>query len=89
MPYIPQEQREIYLPSLTMIPAAETSGQLNYQITYLINEFLADPEPPYTRQSYAKYNEAIGVLECAKLELYRRRISAYENDKCEEHGDVY
>ena len=31
----------------------------------------------------------IGVLECAKLELYRRVAAPYEDDKIDENGDVY
>jgi hypothetical protein len=31
----------------------------------------------------------IGVLECAKLELYRRVAAPYEDAKCEDNGDVY
>lgn len=39
--------------------------------------------------SYADINEAIGALECAKLELYRRIAVPYENRKLAENGDVY
>ncbi len=38
---------------------------------------------------YSKINSLIGVLECAKLELYRRVAAPYENDKIDENGDVY
>ena len=38
---------------------------------------------------YSKINALIGVLECAKLELYRRVAAPYENDKIDENGDVY
>jgi hypothetical protein len=34
-------------------------------------------------------NDYIGVLECAKLELYRRVVSPYEETKMQQHGDVY
>jgi hypothetical protein len=30
----------------------------------------------------------MGVLESAKLELYRRKIAPYEDDKIAENGDV-
>jgi len=33
-------------------------------------------------------NDAIGALEGAKLELYRRVISKYEDKKIMENGDV-
>ena len=41
------------------------------------------------RTRYAHLNEAIGVLECAKLELYRRVAAPYEDGKRAETGDVY
>jgi hypothetical protein len=58
-------------------------GNLNYTITKIINAWLGHTP------NYAKYNEVIGVLECAKLELYRRKVSEYEDQKCRENGDVY
>jgi hypothetical protein len=39
--------------------------------------------------SYQNINELIGVLECAKLELYRRVASPYEDEKIQSNGDVY
>ena len=33
--------------------------------------------------------EVLGVLECVKLELYRRVAAPYEDKKCQENGDVY
>jgi len=33
--------------------------------------------------------DAIGALECAKLELYRRVAAPYEDTKIAENGDVY
>ena len=38
--------------------------------------------------NYADINSAIGVLECAKLELYRRQAAPYEDKKIEENGEV-
>lgn len=39
--------------------------------------------------SYKIINEIIGVLECVKLEFYRRIAAPYENDKQQANGDVY
>ena len=39
--------------------------------------------------SYSFLNDFIGVLECVKLELYRRVATPYEEDKRQENGDVY
>ena len=62
----------------------ENSGELNYLITSIINEYLDQKEV-----GYSSLNDVIGVLECAKLELYRRIIAPYEDIKIEENGDVY
>lgn len=57
-------------------------GTLNYIITRLCHWWLGD------NPNYAKYNELIGVLECAKMELYRRKVAPYEDKKIIENGDV-
>ena len=57
-------------------------GTLNYIITRLVHWWLGD------NPNYERYNAAIGVLECAKLELYRRKVSPYEDEKINENGDV-
>jgi hypothetical protein len=61
-----------------------TCGELNYKITTLITYYLNQKG-----KNYSNYNEVVGVLECAKLELYRRLIANYENKKSKDNGDVY
>jgi len=39
--------------------------------------------------SYTFINDCVGALEGAKLELYRRVASPYEDKKIAENGDVY
>ena len=56
-------------------------GQLNYAITNL----LLATQP----KTYAHYNELVGLLECVKLEFYRRAVAAYEEQKILDNGDVY
>ena len=60
-----------------------SSGTLNYIVTKVVKRFLGE------NPNYERYNAAIGVLECAKLELYRRKIIGYEIDKQIENGDVW
>ena len=84
MPYIPQDDRKFlgrYI--ITTIPAGlvVTPGELNYIITNI----LVSTNP----KRYEDYNQLIGVLECIKLELYRRMVAPYEDKKKQEHGDVY
>lgn len=40
-------------------------------------------------ESFARYAEAIAALECTKLELARRRLAPYENQKLADNGDVW
>lgn len=61
--------------------AASRDGCLNYTISSIINELYG--------RSYVELNAAIGVLECCKLELYRRVVAPYEDTKITENGDVY
>jgi hypothetical protein len=79
MPYIDAKARErIDRGSLPM-----NAGELNYQITRLVLGFLgASPR-------YQDFNNAVGALECCKLELYRRMIGPYENVKIADNGDVF
>ena len=60
---------------------AKRDGILNYVITRLIDILY--------KTSYTDLNAAIGMLECAKQELYRRRLAPYEDEKIKENGDVY
>lgn len=80
MPYIMQHLRR-EMDKYNQPPL--TSGQLNYKITQLCTEFLG------TQPSYDSINEIVGILECAKLEFYRRVAAPYEDKKIQENGDVY
>jgi hypothetical protein len=102
MPYIGKHQRELtdgpsdftvqvgldsFIFKMDKIDAPldkwnRSPGTLNYIITRLVHWYLGD------KPNYERYNAAIGVLECAKLELYRRKVSPYEDEKIKENGDV-
>lgn len=81
MPYVLPTQREY----LDTHDDPRTVGDLNYLITKLCLYYLEE----YTEGNYADFNSIIGVLECAKLEMYRRMVAPYEDNKIEENGDVY
>ena len=81
MPYINREDRQVLDPNPPSV--AEYPGDLNFQITLLVDDYIG------TAPDYAAINEAIGVLECAKLELYRRIAAPYEDRKRFHNGDVY
>lgn len=87
MPYIKSENRVKYekiLEELTNIlkslPAEELDGELNYVVTKLLKEVYP--------LRYFHINRAVGMLECAKQEFYRRVAVPYEDRKIKESGDV-
>ena len=80
MPYIPPARRK----ELDLKFDPKTAGELNYVLTtQLVNYVFLHGE------SYQSYNDIMGALEGAKLEIYRRQIAQYEDDKARENGDVY
>ncbi len=87
MSYIKPEWRKLLDPGLgELLEVLDQTnpdcrvGFLNYIISTLVRN--------YTGSSYRTKNEMIGVLECAKLELYRVHVEPYEEGKLVEHGDV-
>jgi hypothetical protein len=81
MPYIKKSDRSEIL-SGARPPA--TPGELNFRITAVALDYLAR-----RGTSYTTFNEVVGALECAKLEMYRRMVAPYEDRKIAENGDVY
>ena len=88
MPYIKKMERAMFAKALREVRHSlildENPGHLNYIITAICDEWLSHHGP-----CYSKFNEVIGVLECAKQELYRRVVGPYEDYKMEVTGDVY
>lgn len=81
MPYIDKtNRREI---DACGPDAVYNIGGLNYFITKTILNYLGDTE------SYARYNEILGLLDAIKLEFWRRRVIPYEIKKIKENGDIY
>lgn len=90
MPYIPQDERPCFHPMIEDIAKQIcTEGDLNYVITSICVEFLKQIELLDGTNNYLQYNMIVGAIECAKMELYRRRIAPYENAKIVQNGDVY
>jgi hypothetical protein len=77
MPYIKFSQRAHSLVN------PENAGELNFAITSLIKTYLG--ETP----NYQRFNDVLGALEGAKLELYRRKVGPYEDIKIAENKDVW
>ena len=91
MPYIDADKRELLDHSLQNLYArilvhdeADLAGILNYCISRIVSEIVKEKG-----LKYSQLNELIGVLECAKLELYRRVAAPYEDEKAQINGDVF
>lgn len=90
MPYIKQTDRENLDESIGRL-AVEINmvddgkaGKLNYSITKLIGETYG----PIENLRYSDFNEIIGMLECCKMEFYRKQCAPYEDIKLKENGSV-
>ena len=85
MPYITPTARERLDTAIDTLAALinldDRAGELNYSITRLLLAVQGDAR-------YRDLNELIGALECAKLELYRRKAAPYEDKKIAENGDL-
>ena len=82
MPYIKQEERKV-LDFGGVVPS--TVGELTYTLTKQCMLFLRRNGP----WRFADIAQVLGALEATKLEFYRRIASKYEDEKCEENGDVF
>jgi len=90
MPYISKTLRslvdyeinELNAEILSLSPE-DLNGVLNYTITRILESSMGG------EIKYNKINNLIGVLECVKLELYRRLASDYENMAMKKNGDVW
>lgn len=80
MPYIKQYRRD----QLDAGATAETSGELNYDLTMLCKDYLEE-----YGTNYRTINDIMGALTGAQAEFYRRVAAPYEDTKIAENGDVY
>ncbi len=84
MPYIDPKRREKFNNLIEELGLYKlTVGEINYIITKFIHEVILG-----NKLCYDMLNSLIGVLECAKLELYRMVAAPYENKKRMENGPI-
>ena len=62
-------------------------GMVNYCISKMLWSLCGEGHPGGV-QRYHRMNAMIGALQCAQLELYRRVIAPYEDEKIKESGDI-
>jgi ribosomal protein S3AE len=87
LPYIKPENRAKYekvleelISILKSLPMENVDGELNYVVSKMLKEIYP--------LRYFHINRAVGVLECIKLEFYRRVAAPYEDKKIKDCGDV-
>ena len=91
MPYITQDKRDVLDSTINQLHRLlvglesddennNTEGNLNYVITRLLQMCYGT--------SYREINDAIGMLECCKLEFYRKVAAPYEDQKEFENGTI-
>lgn len=103
MPYIKSDRQildEAMKPLVTVLrkmrkannpnAAATLKGNLNYSVTKILKSLytMEDEHTITFNTSYSNINDAIGVLECVKLELYRKMAGPYEDQKEFENDSV-
>ena len=81
MPHIQTQARPAFAPAL---PAAETSGQLNFQLTKVVIRYVQRHG-----LCYDTCNDIVGALDNAKDEFRRLVQHPYEDKKIFENGNVY
>ena len=95
MPYIAQEKRrqvdylidELRFALASMEADDELNnmeGNVNYIITSLLMKVYGDKDTT----SYSNINAAVGVLDCAKNEFYRKVAGPYEDQKEFDNGPI-
>lgn len=82
MPYLKEKDKALI--DLYDFPACGTAGELNYCFTKLAQEYIIR-----NGESYQTYNDIAGSCMNFYQELYRRKVSGYEDKKKNENGDVY
>jgi hypothetical protein len=90
MPYIKSEDRKKFDDVIFQLVNLFTNnakcepimGEINYVFSSVIWRLFKKS------RCYSLANSLIGVLECIKIEFYRRQIFMYEEEKIEENGDI-
>lgn len=84
MPYIKKQDRAKHDEILRDIDYFILDmGDINYFVSSMLKMYIE-----VHGESYNCYNSLIGVVECIKLELYRRQVSPYEDVKIGQNGAI-
>lgn len=94
MPYVAPKAREVldtHIDAMRLF--IQQKGDYNYIITRLMHEFIINYEVIYRHLGkrgpcYDAFNDAVGILECAKAELLRAVVGPYEQKKKKSNGNI-
>ena len=93
MPYVKKEDRDDVDPMIQRLqtvldPKFTQTGKVVYVVTRIVDDYVTGLIRE-TGQGFESLSEGIKILECAKLEMYRRLLGPYEDTKAKTNGDVY
>lgn len=96
MPYIDKNKRHVLDEAINNIHHKLAELELDYaeinnhegNLNYIITRLLMLSYGNSSATCYTNINSAIGLLECAKLEMYRKVAAPYEQQKEFENGEV-
>ena len=95
MPYISNDKRSIldsHIDSLyhelVGLEADDDENNMEGNLNYLLTRLLMMVYGDKNSTRYAQINDAIGMLECCKMEFYRKVAAPYEDQKEFENGEV-
>jgi hypothetical protein len=94
MPYISYGRRSVFNGDIDAIVgklSRETSKELVYVLTKIAYLWLRQRAAfrGHPAMGFDDLAPIISVFETVKLEAYRRLIAPYEDNRLDEHGDVY
>lgn len=95
MPYITQNKRNELDPVIEELRKRLVSLALDDEknnhagnLNYIFTKLLMLSYGTENDTSYSNINQAMGVVECVKLEFYRKVAAPYEDKKEEENGPI-
>ena len=83
MPYIKQEDRQLFNDVLSCLPEIKTKGELEYCIFYLMKKYMSKKEFRYSNLHDCVY----AAMHCAD-EFRRRYLDKREDEAREANGDI-
>lgn len=90
MPYLKEDDKEkfdVYYDEsrhyLSELSLGEFAGHLNYMVYKTVKTWIRK-----NGKRYFHFATIVGTLVCCVLEIYRRQVAGYEDEKIKENGDV-